>query len=106
MNDKSDLLGQLKIDRGSAAPPRTPWPWIAAAAVVVLALAAWLIMKPASALPVKTALARTLTANGDNASVLDATGYVVAQREATVSSKVTGRVQALLIEEGQHVKQG
>ncbi|MGH8457422.1 MAG: efflux RND transporter periplasmic adaptor subunit, partial [Stenotrophobium sp.] len=43
---------------------------------------------------------------GGNASVLDATGYVVAQREATVSSKVTGRVQALLIEEGQHVKQG
>jgi RND family efflux transporter MFP subunit len=43
---------------------------------------------------------------GGNASVLDATGYVVARRMATVSSKVTGKVQEVLIEEGQAVAAG
>src|SRR5690606_4410827 len=40
------------------------------------------------------------------ASVLDATGYVVARRMATVSAKVTGKVREVLIEEGQHVEAG
>ena len=39
-------------------------------------------------------------------AVLDASGYVVARRIATVSSKVTGRVDVVLIEEGMSVKQG
>jgi len=34
---------------------------------------------------------------------LDASGYVVARREATVSSKITGKVLEVLIEEGQRV---
>jgi RND family efflux transporter MFP subunit len=38
--------------------------------------------------------------------VLDATGYVVARRMATVSAKVTGKVREVLIEEGQHVEAG
>jgi RND family efflux transporter MFP subunit len=41
-----------------------------------------------------------------NASVLDATGYVVARRMATVSSKITGKVQEVMIEEGQKVAAG
>jgi RND family efflux transporter MFP subunit len=36
-------------------------------------------------------------------SVLDATGYVVARRQATVSSEVTGQVVDVYIEEGQRV---
>src|SRR5690606_21618057 len=40
------------------------------------------------------------------ASVLDATGYVVARRMATVSAKVTGKVREVLIEEGQRVAAG
>lgn len=39
-------------------------------------------------------------------SVLDASGYIVAQRQATVSAKTTGRLQELYIEEGQRVKAG
>ena len=35
----------------------------------------------------------------NDASVLDATGYVVARRHATVSAKVTGKVAELLLEE-------
>jgi RND family efflux transporter MFP subunit len=40
------------------------------------------------------------------ASILDASGYVVARRRATVSSKITARVEQVLIEEGQHVEEG
>jgi RND family efflux transporter MFP subunit len=39
----------------------------------------------------------TLSSGG---SVLDATGYIVARRQATVSSKTTGKVMEVLIEEG------
>lgn len=38
-------------------------------------------------------------------SALDASGYVVARRQATVASKITGRVLEVLIEEGQEVQQ-
>ena len=40
------------------------------------------------------------------ASILDASGYVVARRQATVSAKITGKVVAVLIEEGQRVEAG
>jgi RND family efflux transporter MFP subunit len=40
------------------------------------------------------------------ASVLDASGYIVAQRQATVSAKTTGRLRDLYIQEGQSVKAG
>jgi len=38
--------------------------------------------------------------------VLDATGYVTARREATVSAQITGTLIEVLIEEGEHVKAG
>ncbi|MGH8212987.1 MAG: efflux RND transporter periplasmic adaptor subunit, partial [Rhodanobacteraceae bacterium] len=43
-------------------------------------------------------------AAGDSAAVLQATGYVVARREATVSAQITGTLTQVLIEEGEHVK--
>jgi len=39
-------------------------------------------------------------------SQLSASGYVVAQRKAAVASKVTGRLVALMVEEGSRVKEG
>jgi RND family efflux transporter MFP subunit len=38
--------------------------------------------------------------------VLDASGYVTARRQATVSAKITGKVTEVLIEEGMQVKEG
>jgi multidrug efflux pump subunit AcrA (membrane-fusion protein) len=38
--------------------------------------------------------------------VLDASGYVTARRQATVSAKITGKVTEVLIEEGMRVQQG
>ena len=75
------------------------WRWIAAAAVaLVLALFAWRSFN--SALPVDTVAVDAPAANG---AVLNASGYVVARRLATVSSKVTGRVSEVLFEEGAEV---
>lgn len=39
-------------------------------------------------------------------STLDATGYITARRQATVSSKITGKVEIVLVEEGDSVKAG
>jgi RND family efflux transporter MFP subunit len=39
-------------------------------------------------------------------SILDASGYVTARRQATVSAKITGKVAEVLIEEGMRVKEG
>jgi RND family efflux transporter MFP subunit len=43
---------------------------------------------------------------GAQASVLNATGYVTARRRATVSSKITGKVVQVNVEEGMEVREG
>jgi len=55
---------------------------------------------------VRTQPAREATTAGGNRTVLNASGYVVARREATVSSKVTGKVVEVLVEEGMKVEAG
>lgn len=107
MNDKTALLGQLKIDRnGIITEPRPKWPWFAAAGLIALIAVIYLVLRPGDALQVKAISARVPSSTSGGGSVLDASGYIVAQRQATVSSKVTGKVQELLVEEGQAVKQG
>ncbi|MCK7595510.1 efflux RND transporter periplasmic adaptor subunit [Pseudomarimonas salicorniae] len=111
MNDSSSLLSELRIDRGSrAAPPPKPsrWPWAVAvlALLVAAATVAWSFRE--EALPVRTATAQEIAAGSVPvaSSVLDASGYVTARRIATVSSKITGKVAEVLIEEGQAVEEG
>ncbi len=108
--DKKALLGQLRIDR-SEPPPRAALgrrAWMIAAAVLAAALATaavWLTLGRHGVATVHTATAQPISAGG-GASVLDATGYVTARRQATVSAQITGTVAAVLIEEGDHVKEG
>ena len=112
MTDTKHLLNELRIDRN--APPAQPgvprWAWIAGgvvAAVLVLGLAAWWLFGRDAAPVVRTAEAVAIGGPGaTGTSVLDATGYVVARRMATVSAKVTGKVREVLIEEGQRVEAG
>jgi RND family efflux transporter MFP subunit len=108
MNRQEDLLNELRIDRSAPPPPsRRGW-WIAASVLVALALvvlAGWKLFG-SKAVEVHTATVATASSSGGSTSVLDATGYVVARRMATVSAKVTGKVREVLIEEGQKVKEG
>ena len=55
----------------------------------VLAAVAWYLLKPAAAIEVRTAEAREVQ-SADAGTVLNASGYVTARRQATVSSKFTG----------------
>ena len=109
--DNKALLAQLRIDRAAPEAEDRPSrrPWIVAAALVVAVLAAtfWWLSGRHAALAVHTQIARPVGAGGGaNASVLDATGYVTARREATVSAQITGTLTQVLIEEGDHVKAG
>ncbi|HKY92181.1 MAG TPA: biotin/lipoyl-binding protein, partial [Nevskiaceae bacterium] len=109
MDDKSALLGSLKIDRDAqATETRPPWKWIVVTVAVLLgAVGAWAIFGGEPAVPVQVVAARAVSANGGGASsVLDASGYVVARRQATVSSKVTGKVIEVNVEEGMAVREG
>jgi RND family efflux transporter MFP subunit len=104
------LLHQLRIDRGareeSAGVRR--WPWVAGGALILVVIAAglWFVRSKHSAIVVHTAMAQPMTSGGPSASVLDATGYVTARRQATVSAQITGTMTQVLIEEGDHVKAG
>ena len=113
MNDSVDrkaLLDDLKIDRDApAASGGRPLKWFAVIALAGGAVfALWFLdfSDPDQAIPVKTAVAQSGAVQTGGASVLDATGYVVARRQATVSSKATGKVVEVLIEEGIVVEAG
>src|SRR5258705_11220922 len=68
--------------------------------------ALWLGLGRATTPAVRTAVARAATSESGVGSVLDASGYVTARRQATVSAKITGKVLRVLMEEGQRVAEG
>jgi RND family efflux transporter MFP subunit len=108
MNKTADLLKELRIDRDAPPPTSSRRMWLAlavGAAVLLLAFAGWALLRRDGAVEVQTAQVVAI-GGGGSASVLDATGYVVARRMATVSSKVTGKVLEVMIEEGQQVAAG
>jgi RND family efflux transporter MFP subunit len=105
------LLGQLRIDRTERETRFDPRRrrWIAAGGLVLVGLigaGAWFGLSGGAALPVRTVMAQPIAGGAANASVLDATGYVTARRQATVSAQITGTLIEVLIEEGDHVKVG
>ena len=110
--DKAALLKDLKIDRSAPAERSgglTRWLLLAAVliAAVFMVVTFGLPAATADGLEVRTAVARAASIGGATTdSVLDATGYVVARRQATVSSKTTGKVVEVLIEEGMVVEEG
>jgi RND family efflux transporter MFP subunit len=105
--DQASLIEQLRIERAAESAPRRAarW-WAAALAVVVVAAAAAVVVALPRAVPIRVAVAQPVSASVSAApsSILDASGYVVARRQATVSAKITGKVVMVGIEEGQRVE--
>jgi RND family efflux transporter MFP subunit len=102
----TESLGSLRIERSNpvSSGNRTGLYISIAAIVLVLAAGAWFFLRP------KPTEVTTVTAEAESTgpslgtSVLNASGYVVARRMATVSSKVTGKVLEIYVEEGMEVK--
>jgi RND family efflux transporter MFP subunit len=105
--DRSALLAQLRIERSDETARLHGWAWTAGIVVVIVvaAVGAWFFFSqpPTPVVEIATAQPASAAAETARSSALDASGYVVARRQATVSAKITGRVVEVLIEEGQEV---
>ena len=107
MDPQKPTLDDLRIKR-SDKPESNLRIRPVAIGIFVLVLAAgviWWLTRP-KAIEVRTAVAREIGGASGDHTVLNASGYVTARRAATVSSKVTGKVVEVLIEEGMKVKEG
>ena len=100
-------LDQLRIDRrDEPAQPGTRWLPALLLFMFAAGAAAWFFgFRPAPAAEVRTVVVRE-DQGREAATVLNASGYVTARRQATVSAKFTGRVTEVLIEEGMAVEAG
>ncbi len=105
MADPSQSIGQLKIDRNAPKQGSSlNWLFIVGGLLLV-AVIAWLLFGlGGGSVAVETDVARQPPSAAAANSVLDASGYVVARRQATVSSKVTGKVLEVFVEEGMSVE--
>jgi RND family efflux transporter MFP subunit len=107
-NNKSSLLESLKIERAPVRRRKSgPSPVLLGAigaGLIVLAAAGWYFW-PDGRVPVHVVTASAEGTGGAGAS-LDASGYVVARRKATLSAKILGKVTEVNFEEGQKVKAG
>jgi RND family efflux transporter MFP subunit len=108
MDDKASLLNQLRIDRTADLPSRDNRRGIVLPAIAVIAVLLCVggyAFSRVGSIPIRIATAREVagTSASRGASTLDASGYIVARHQATVSSKITGKVMEVLIEEGQRV---
>jgi RND family efflux transporter MFP subunit len=104
-----DRIGELKIDRSSAPAAGGGWRWVVwPAALLLVGVAAWwfFLRAASSAVLVETETVRRPPSIASANSVLDASGYVTARREATVSAETTGKVVEVMVEEGMIVETG
>src|SRR5512137_1151978 len=110
MSQQKPSLGDLRIDDGARyGGSGRPGLWVL---VFVLFLAAsagvWYWVSVPRALPVRVTTVVEAAAGpaGSGPVLLNASGYVTARRRATVSSKMTGKVVEVHVEEGLAVKAG
>jgi RND family efflux transporter MFP subunit len=108
-----EALNALKRDRtddNGPEPSRKGLFWAILIIVIFAAggAAAWASLGD-QPLKVKTATATVSGGGGgggSGASVLNASGYVVAQQEAAISSQIVDKIEKVTIDEGEHVKKG
>ena len=107
MTNLKDDLATLRIDQSARPGTSRRGLWIALLLVAILLAAGWIWSTRVAAVPVKAASVTAQTGGGAApGAVLNASGYVTARRRATVSSKVTGKVLEVFVEEGKAVRKG
>ena len=110
MSDRENLLNNLKIDRSvppAAGGQQSSKLYLLAISILIVSLFWWLFLSDDELKEVTTFTVKSLEMSDASAtSILDASGYVVARRRATVSSKMTGKVMKVFIEEGMYVEEG
>jgi RND family efflux transporter MFP subunit len=105
-NLKEDLAS-LRIDQAERASSGRRGLWVILFLLIALGGAGTWLWARREAIPeVATATATVRSGSGAAGAVLNASGYVVARRRATVSSKVTGKVLEVFVEEGKAVRRG
>ena len=108
MTELKDDLAALRIERAPMTPEGGRR-WVMWVVLLVLLAGggytayAWLNRERPAEVEV---VAVTERAAGTQASVLNASGYVTARRRATISSKMTGKLVEVNVEEGMAVRQG
>ncbi|MFQ5723051.1 MAG: efflux RND transporter periplasmic adaptor subunit [Terriglobia bacterium] len=104
MKEREDLLKELRIERDSRRGAR--WVWLLLLLpVALLAVSGWWWLGVRPAAEVRTMAVQETGGSGSHV-VLNASGYVTARRQATISSKITGKIVEVLVEEGMEVREG
>ena len=106
-NSLEDKVQGLRIDRSSKRKSIRPWLVFLIIAVIAgpsLFGGYLFFLSDRGVLEVEAVLVRAATSQASESSVLEGTGYVVARRQTTVSSKTTGRVAEVYVEEGMLVE--
>jgi RND family efflux transporter MFP subunit len=113
MSLDQNTLDSLRIDRDAHSGESRSggaYKWLLGTVLLLAVVAAAYALLRENAIEVETATAVATSSGGGSggggAAVLNASGYVVARRQATVSAKVTGKISEVLIEEGMEVKEG
>lgn len=101
-------LGRLRIDRHAAEPsPRRALAWSLGLAGISVAFVAVVYLFFRGSAGIAVQVARVEVSGGSGGSVgITANGYVVARTRASVSSRVSGRLARLVVEEGSRVRRG
>ena len=101
-------LDALRIERPSQPESRGGLLWLLLLLLLVAGGAAWFFWLKRADIPVvqTTQVTEFKSDGATRATLLNASGYVTARRSATVSSKVTGKVTEVLVDEGMEVKEG
>lgn len=107
MSDPKPSLNDLRIERRPETRRKSRGGLMLVIIILLLlvVVGVWWWKRP-GAIEVQTVAARQAAGSSGERTVLNASGYVTARRAATVSSKLTGKVIEVLIEEGMKVKEG
>lgn len=107
-NELEQKVQGLRIDR-SSSKGKSSRPWLVFLIIAVIAgpslfAGYWFFLSDRGVLEVEAVVVRIATSQASDSTVLEGTGYVVARRQTTVSSKTTGRVAEVYVEEGMLVE--